>query len=282
MMSELPHRLWLPLLILKTTGELTAKTKFQKIAFLTQYESKIDDYDFRKHHYGPYSDILALDTSCYPSLIEETMHPSFHSNGHYYKYALTEKGDIQLSELIKNVDSDTVKAVIENINKFKDMTTCQLLEEVYSKFALNQEDSVKLAQEVSVELEKVMPPIMNCYSNYHNRQATFVLAILETTSKIFATANKIEDTVQRGVIFNVSKEIIHRCKEVGKEIAPPSNTDFLRPIFLDIHEQIQFLTEYCDTRKIMQNPYLQPLEEIMSEDEALRLAKELAEVKIPA
>lgn len=282
MMSELPDRLWLPLLILKTTGTLISKTKFQKIAFLTQYESKIDDYDFKKHHYGPYSDILALDTSCYSSLISETIRPSYHSSGHYYIYSITEQGDEHLSGLMQKKEPQLLEQVVENINKFKEMSTCKLLEEVYSKFALNQADSLKLEQEVSQELENVMPPIRNCYSSYHNRQATFVLAILDTTSELLDKAKTIEDTVQRGVIFNVAKEIIQRCKEIGKEITPPSNSDLLRPIFIDLHEQIQFLTEYCDTRGIMQNPYLLPLEEIISEDEALRLAKELAEVKIPA
>lgn len=278
---ETPKRLWLPLLILKNTGKLTSKTKFQKIAFLSQYESKIDHYDFKKHHYGPYSDSFALDTSCYSDLITETIHPSHYSGGYYYTYSLTEKGLKQLSEFEKQMDPELIKKVTEKINKFKEFTTCQLLEDVYSKFALKQNDSMTLEDEVNQDLLQVKSPIANCYENFHTRQPTFVLAILDTIEKIFSKVEKQQDTVQRGVIFNISKEIIHKCKEIGKDISPPTNSNFLRPTFLELHEQIQFLIEYCDTRKILNDPYSQPLEEVITEDDAERLAKELSEVTIP-
>ncbi len=278
---EKPKRLWLPLLILKNIGKLTSKTKFQKIAFLSQYESKIDDYDFKKHHYGPYSDSFALDTSCYNDLITETVHPSYHSGGYYYTYTLTDEGIKQLSEFEKQMDPQLVKKVTENINKFKDFTTCQLLEDVYLKFALKTNDSMTLEDKVANDLLRVKSPIANCYENFHTRQPTFVLAILDTIEKIFAHVEKDQDTVQRGVIFNISQEIIHRCKEIGKELSPPANSDFLRPTFLELYEQVQFLVEYCDTRKIMKDPNLQPLEDIIPEDDAERLAKELSEVPIP-
>ncbi len=282
MQLEKPKRLWLPLLILKNTGKITSKTKFQKIAFLSQYESKIDDYDFRKHHYGPYSDSFALDASCYSDLITETVHPSHHSGGYYYTYSLTDEGLKQLSQFEKEMNPELIRKVTENINKFKDFTTCQLLEDVYSKFALKTNDSMTLEEEVTYDLLTVKSPITNCYLNYHARQPTFILAILDTIEKIFSNVEKKQDTVQRGVIFNISKEIIHKCKEIGKELSPPTNSDFLRPTFLELHEQIQFLTEYCDTREIFKDPYSQPLEEIISEDDAERLAKELSEMTIPA
>jgi hypothetical protein len=282
MPEEVPERLWLPLLILETTGDLHSKTKFQKIAFLTQYESKLDVYDFIKHHYGPYSDGFDLDTVCYPSLITQTTSQLYYTpNKHYYSYYITEQGKNILSELKQKIPSDLLQTMASKIKEINEKPLCELLEEVYDKFALKKDDSLQLELQVKEELMKVMPPINNSYMKFGNRQTTFVLGILESIEKILSKS-QTEDTVQKGVIFNLSKEIIQRCKDLAKDVIPPTDSNFLRPQFLEIHDLYSYLIQYCENRNIVQDPMSQSLDDFLTEDEALRLSQELEAIELPS
>ncbi len=282
MPEEIPERMWLPLLILETTGDLHSKTKFQKIAFLTQYESKFDVYDFIKHHYGPYSDGLDLDTVCYPSLITQTTSQLYYApSRHYYSYYITEQGKNILSELKQKIQPEILQIMVDKIKEINEKPLCELLEEVYEKFALKKDDSIQLELQVKEELMKVMPPINHSYTKFGNRQTTFVLGILEAIDKILSKS-QTENTVQKGVIFNLSKEIIQRCKDLAKDVIPPTNSDFLRPQFLEIHDLYSYLIQYCENRNIVQDPMSQPLDEILNEDEALRLSQALEAIELPS
>lgn len=283
MTGDVPQRLWLPLLILETTGPLYSKTKFQKLAFLAQYEAKIDEYDFIKHHYGPYSDGLDLDTVCYPSLIIQNISFSYNvQSGHYYSYYITKEGQSILSELRQELEPQLVQQVADKVRELNSRPLCELLEEVYTKFALGKDDSKNLELEVKDELMKILPPIHNSYLKFGNRQATFVAAILEIIDQVVLKAGDVEDTVQKGVMLNLSKEIIQKCKELAKEITPPADSGLLRPRFLEIGDLFRFLMQYCENRNIMENPLSKPLEDIMTEDEAIRLSKALEEAQLPS
>lgn len=282
MLEEIQERLWLPLLILDTTGPIHSKTKFQKIAFLAQYESKLDEYDFIKHHYGPYSDGLDLDTACYPSLIIQTVSPLYNApSGHYYSYYITDQGKSILSTLKQKLKPKIISTMINKIKELNEKPLCELLEEVYEKFALEKDDSKHLELQVKEELMKVMPPINHSYMKFGNRQTTFVLGTLEMIDQILAKA-KTEDTVQKGVIFNLSKEIIQRCKDLAKDVIPPTDSDSLRPQFLEINDLYRYLVQYCENRNITQDPMSQPLDEILNLEEAKRLSKTLEAIELPS
>ena len=283
MPDDVDERLWLPLLILETTGGLHSKTKFQKIAFLVQYESKLDEYDFIKHHYGPYSDGLDLDTACYPSLITRTFSPSSYtpSRRNYYSYQITEQRKNVLSKLKEKIRSHTILTIVGKVTELNEKPLCALLEEVYEKFALKKDDSEQLELQVKGELVKVMPPINHSYMKFGNRQTPFVLGILEAVEKILLKSCT-EGTVQKGVIFNLSKEIIQRCKDLAKNITPPADSDFLRPQFLEIYDLYSYLAQYCENRNIVEDPMSQSLDGVLTEDEALCLSKALEAIELPS
>ena len=280
---NLPDRLWLPLLILNEAGALYSKTKFQKLAFLSQFLSKIDVYDFKKDNYGPYSKTFDLDTMCYSNLIKHTVNPSFANPGrHYYTFEITDEGKNQLMLLQKKIDPRYIESVKSNILIYKDKELCELLEEVYSKFAIKEQDSNKFLSEVNYELERVQAPITHCFLTYHNRQSTFVLSVLEIMKKMLDALANVTDTVQRGVVLNISNELINHCKDLSDDIVPPTNSDFLRSHFLEIAELESFLREYCDARNIVKDPFNQPIENIFTEDEAIRLMEVMGEVRVTA
>lgn len=278
---EVPQRLWLPLLILNETGPLVSKTKFQKLAFLSQYLSKIDVYDFKKDNYGPYSKTFDLDTMCYDNLINHAISQSnTHPDRHYYIFDITQEGKNQLQILQQQINPKEIESVKTNVQGYMNKSLSEILEEVYSEFAIKEKDSKKLFTEVKYELERVQAPITHCFLTYHNRQSTFVLSVLEIIKEAIDSLDNITDTVRRGVVLNVSNEIIQYCKELSNEIIPPTDSKLLRSRFLELAELESFLREYCDTREIMKDPLSQPIEEIFSEEEAELLSQSMNEVKM--
>lgn len=280
MSVEIPDRLWIPLLILKTTGPLHSKTKFQNIAFLAQHKCQINEYDFIKHHYGPYSDGLDLDTACYPSLIAQNKSLTLNApSGHYYySYHITDQGQELLTFLKSKINPNTITTMKNKIDELNEKPLSELLEEVYDKFIL-ETDSTQLEYQVKTELSNIIPPISNSYEKFGNRQTTFVLAILEMIHQILSEA-ETDDTVQKDVIFNLSKEIIQKCKDLAKEAIPPTDSDLFRPQSLEINDLFSYLVQYCENRNIIQDPMKKPLEDILSENEAQHLSQTLQEFKL--
>ena len=280
MHEQAPDRLWVPLLILETAGRLDSKTKFQKIAFLAQQECQIDEYNFAKHHYGPYSDGLDLDTACYPSLILQNIFPTLNTPNPHYSYHITDQGQKLLASMKDRMNSDTVTTMKNKINELNEKPLPELLEEVYDKFA-REFNSIKLESQVRDELSKVLPPIKNSYKKFGNRQTTFVLSVLEMIRQILSEA-KVKDRIQKDVIFHLSKEIIQKCQDLAKDVIPPANSDSLRPQFLEINDLFRHLVQYCEIRNIAQDPMKKPLDEILNEDEAQRLSQTILELKLPS
>lgn len=283
-MSEIPERLWLPLYMMEISGTIYTKIKLQKLTFLAEYYSKSMPYDFRKHHYGPFSDTLDLDTSCFSNLIKHNVVDSMYNhNRQYHTYALTEEGKKQLTILKSKINTQLLDDVKNIVEKYGEKNSCDLLDEVYEKFALRPEDSTDLEGKVINEFQKVIPPITSCYSTLKNGHATFLLSTLEIVDIILKSLKGITDTVQKGVILNLSREIIQKCCDLSKDIIMPNvNSISLRPKFIELIEIESFLREYCDTRGITKDPLKMTLEESITEEEADRLSQALKEVHVPA
>lgn len=283
MLEDVPSRLWLPLLVLETTGGLYSKTKFQKIVFLLQYKLKLDEYDFIKHHYGPYSDGLDLDTACYPSLITQEVSQSHHlPDRHYYSYHITSDGRNMLQELNQNTKPELIKAASSKTEDLSSQSLEELLDLVYQQFALEQPDSQRLESEVKEELARIIRPIKHSYVKSTGNQVTFVLGILEALDKIFSEI-QTKDTVQNGVVFNLSKEIIQKCKDLARDaVLPSTGPDYLHSGFFEIQDLYDYLIQYCERRNIAHDPMAGSLDEMLGEDEALRLSKALEAVEIPS
>jgi uncharacterized protein YwgA len=279
--ADIPERLWIPLLILENVGTVYTKTKFQKLTFLVQYLSHLDFYDFKRHFYGPYSDSLELDTTCYTQLIECNIHDSLTSFNQYYTFRITDKGLAALGDLKKRISPYEIERVEANLKKYANKSRCDLLDEVYSQFALKHGESNKLVSDVKSELLVVKPPLIQCSATHMNRQSTFVLSALEIVELILESLSGVKDTVQRGVVANLAREIIQKVSEIAKDIIPPNDSHKLRPRFVEIAELQSYLIHYCDSRNIFKDPFTQPLEKTFTEDEAKRLAQALSDIQLP-
>ncbi len=102
-------------------GGFKGKTIFQKlIYFLSENEIKNFDYDFTKHNYGPYSDVLEEDINV---LNSENLINVNKSNGKSYITPNEEKINSYFEESGTRIQSDRRDDVIESkiINLFEDV-----------------------------------------------------------------------------------------------------------------------------------------------------------------
>ena len=143
-----PARMWLPLHVLDL-GPIYGKIRMQKLVFLIQYTTRSDFYDFKKHHYGPYSSELNLDMISYPDLVYSQMRESTtYQDSYYYSYELTNKGESYLPSLEKKVNPELVRRVDEALSQYSRLGTNRLLDLVYTNFALRKEDSAALEAKI--------------------------------------------------------------------------------------------------------------------------------------
>lgn len=278
---EVPDRIRLPLSVLDAGKPLDSKTRLQKTVFLAQTHIQQNEYDFGKHHYGPYSDGLDLDSVCYPSLI--TSRVGIQSDPilgkHEYHYDITTEGREQLAVFRKMDGMGIVASVQSKARELGAMPMSKLLEEAYTKFGIMHTGTDGLEDAVEFELGKTMLPLKHSYRMFGNRQTVFVLSTLEMTEYVVSRA-RTADGIQRAVIFNMANEVVQKCKELARDIMPPTDSDFLRPRFMEINDLFYHMVGYCVDRNIADDPMKRPLDELMTEDEAVRLSKALAETSL--
>ncbi len=275
--------MWLPLYALKKLGKVYSKTKLQKLVFLAQYEARLDLYDFRKYPYGPYSPDLNLETLMYPTLIKAEINTSsLDPQRQYYLFELGPEGGKALSALTAKVGRAYLKRVDETLQHYSKMKTPELLEDVYRRFALKDEDSAKLETSVKVELEPIRSANDQYFYTHGNRQSFFLLLQLHLLERAIGALGKTPDTVQRGVILNLGQEMIAKTRDALGDMAAGADSSMLRPKFVDLGDLTRYLREYCDARGILRDTLKQQLKELMSEDEAKRLAEALAQVELAA
>jgi len=270
-------RLWLPLAVIGSTKEFVGKTRLQKIIFLIQVEARLDFYDFKRHYYGPFSRDLEIDVISHPELIEVEAQTSLtHPDRLYYVFRLTDKGRSFQKKLESMLERQTVQKVKDMINYLNGLSHEDLVNKVYSEYAPPSE--MKLS-ELQNDLKNFMTNVRRIFMKYHNRQSLFILTILEYLDSVMTNIYSLDD-VQRTIIAKVSAELLEKCKEAFHDVIPPVDSEKLRPSFLDIADTWGFLLEYCDKRGIGRNPFKLPPEELMTEEEALRLQKALKEIDL--
>ena len=139
--------------------------------------------------------------------------------------------------------------------------------------------TINLENQVKDELSNTIIPIKKSYMKFGNRQSTFVLSTLEMVYQILSEA-RIKNKPQKDIVFNLSREIIQKCKDITNDIIPPVDSDLIRPKFLEIHKLFYNLVQYCKVKNIAQNPINKSLDEILSEEQAHLLSQKLLKVKL--
>lgn len=282
-MTPPPKRLWLPLLILRRSGGVYSKTYFQKLVFMIQYEGMLDYYNFHRDRYGPYSDELSLETASYPDLIDYHLNQTFFEPQHeYYSYQITNNGVRVLRNLAKRIPAEERKRIDPIVDKYIRVSKDGLIEQVYERFAVKEENSEKFLKDTSKELTEVIPTFVQWYNLYKNRQSMFLLSNLQVVEQVVSKLDGVYDSVHRGVVLNLVEEVLHKSMAAAEFMTPLPNSDSLRPIFVEIGDLMGYLMQYCGKRGIYKSPFSLSLEELMTEEEAKRLAQTLSDLPIPA
>ena len=251
------RRIWLPLLIISEEGRFVGKTRLQKIVFLVQYEARLDLYDFKKCHYGPYSRELDLDIVSNEDLIRIEAYPSiyaFPEKRYYFVFEVTEKA----KQILKAVNPNLVMNVKRSLDKYIKAPLPELLDYVYDRFVV--EDFDDRMEHLGINLTTLHRYVKRIFKVYGNRQALFALMVIDYLKEAHEALKRVNDPVQRGVVLNLAEELCEALMEIVDCLKPPIDSYHLRRRFMDIAETWNYLIEYCDKRGLIEDPFKQLLE----------------------
>lgn len=118
----------LVLVTLQILGEITGRTRFQKIVFLLKKKFDVAfSYDFVPYYYGPYSADLQHEINLLNLMGFVEVSPS---NGIPYTHMLTKKGDIIATKIREEYKNDvTLSRLVSNTEYFRDKSTSALITE---------------------------------------------------------------------------------------------------------------------------------------------------------
>ncbi|MEM4234977.1 MAG: hypothetical protein QXU75_07495 [Candidatus Methanomethylicaceae archaeon] len=276
MTGTLPPLL-LPMLIIAKEGKIIGKVRIQKLVYLIQMKAKINLYNFKKHYYGPYSEELDHDLTSNPEIIAVESRVSILNPGqHYYEFRLTPEGERRLQDYLKLLKDDFSSELLPLVDRYCSLPTDRLIEEAYSTIRGVNNYIAPLQNSI----ENLYSRTKEIFNKNCNKQSLFVLVIADYLKEVLSKANTMPDEVQKAMISNLAKEIIHLCEGVLSEIEPPIDSEKLRAKFIDISELWNTLIEFCERINIVKNPFKKTFEEVLNEDEALRLQQALLSLEL--
>lgn len=146
---EITERQLIPLSLLEAAdGEISGRTRLQKLAFLLVEEELDDDfpgYDFVKYDYGPFSkgllsDVESLDDD---GVVGENETRTFSGNRRY-DYGLQSGFGERVEELAESDEEvrEVLEAAQDVVDEHGDKPIRELLEDVYDEYPEYLENSV--------------------------------------------------------------------------------------------------------------------------------------------
>ena len=146
---EITERQLIPLSLLEAAGgEISGRTRLQKLAFLLVEEELDDDgpgYEFVKYDYGPFSKQLLSDVERLDgdSVVDETQAETFSGNRRY-DYELRDDFGGEIEELAESDENAqrVLEAAREVVDEHGDKPIRELLEDVYDEYPEYLENSV--------------------------------------------------------------------------------------------------------------------------------------------
>lgn len=146
---EITERQLIPLSLLEAAGgEISGRTRLQKLAFLLVEEELDDDYpgyEFVKYDYGPFSKDLLTDVESLDDngVVGEEETRTFSGNQRY-DYDLQPDVGEQVKELAESDEEmgEILEAAQEIVDEHGDKPIRELLEDVYDEYPEYLENSV--------------------------------------------------------------------------------------------------------------------------------------------
>lgn len=281
--SELPKRAWLPLFVLDHVDKIVTKLKLQKLIFLIENDAKvIDYYDFKKKHYGPYSEELEIDFNLFTEnkLINSDIVYGRHK---YWVYSIRLEGNRCLDMLLSEVEDREISKIIEPLEKYINMDHNELVELVYKKYWLN--DEANLDKEIKSITKLIKDNMLFFEENYDPRYDTMldVLAYTEYCHKAIEKS-KTENNLIKSVIINSTKELLYNFSEIADtclnngNINPNSSSCIVsQPTKPDLYEIFQFIEYYCSKNSILPSLDNIDFSDFIKEEELERLQRDILE-----
>jgi len=246
---NIPERCWIPLFVFNRLGKIVTRKKLQKLIFLVQEEARIKEgYEFKKHHFGPYSPSLAADIEM---LAENEILAREHyiSNHEYFIYYSTEESEKIFNEnftgmLINNLE----ERIDAKLDKYGDCDHNTLTEYVYKKYLPEDEDYEERTRRVVNDLLSLN---LLWESHYTPECPLFIdaKAIIEYATLLFSKDFNGLDQVVKGVLLVASEDLIENLVDVTNDHrCECSEVD---PSLIDLFD---FITYYCNKNDVLPLP----------------------------
>lgn len=269
---DLPERYWIPLLTVKAHGEqIVTSIKLQKLVFLLQAEGHIRErYRFVKHHYGPYSEELSVDTQILRDMALLDIDTKLALGGYPYNiYKLTQHGNQALEALDRELDSEEKARVNEIVSRYKSYRHDVLLKYVYTKYVMDPDQIAQMTTSTRDNVWSLREKWNKLYSP-DCLASTVYLAILDYVALGLGNLEKVKDPVVRSVWLSTALELTSRLISVTAACAPAGDCSHASPSN-EIFELINYLDDYSRNNGIASSLSELDLSNLISREEAERL-----------
>lgn len=273
--KNIPKRIWILLYLLHKLGRIPTAIKLQKFVFLLQTEGRVGDYRFFKHHYGPYSRELDMDTMflsrslklMQTEIVEGTNYP-------YYLYSITPRGRKFVDTVVKKVVGDEIlerASVI--IKKYGTMNHWELQEYVYKTYVISEETFKELYPHLKDDLVSLDIVWKERYTD-DCPASFFILAIVDYATKVLTKVKQKDDAVLRGVCIASVSELTAKLIDLTSTCQTTEKCPFsLKGLISEVSDYINFIDHYCSQHNVLENILDVDFSDFLNEEELQRLEK---------
>ena len=274
MLSEQASRQEFLLLALKLAGPFDSTAMLQRTVYLAQTMTGIDQYDF-KHPYGVYSEDLARDIDGLGVVSKSVSMPYPVYSDSHYAVKLSPEGQAGLAGMGNSQMPDGMAGKVRgSFSKIKSMGKHDLVEKVYSEIYPHTVDRGNLNN----ALRGLIPKVTAYYKKNDDTESDFVLTVMEVAKLYLEIDDKNLKPQQNMVILHLVHELVQRCSDIYDVL--PADIETLEPKLVGLSEVERLLREYCHDKKIKDDMYHLPFDQVFTEKQIDMLAQGIEDLDI--
>ncbi|MEM3527886.1 MAG: hypothetical protein QXI59_06140 [Candidatus Bathyarchaeia archaeon] len=277
--TTVPERANILLFVLNHLGEVVTELKLQKLVFQVQNEAKIPGgYRYFKHHYGPYSQELSMDSVMLTNrgLIERE--ERIGRDYPYWVFRITEKGRWHFTQsILPTMTSKSIERMRSVLDKYSKYSHYKLAEIIYNEWKIREFGSLDLEIQM---LEKDLQATSSFLETIYFPECpaiTYLLAFLEYLQEALTKVRQTRDVVVKSVLSRACRELTDKLVSVAqicskKHLCPvEAEKGVCKAPDPSIYEIFDFIEDFCERQGILPKLSKRELAELVTEDEYRRI-----------
>ena len=267
MLPEPPLRQECLLLTLGLAGPFESKAMLQRTVYLAQAMSGTNQYDFKPHPYGVYSEDLGRDIDNLGMVSKSVSMPYPDYTDSHYEVRLSPGGQARLAEMGNSqMPGGLAVALPASLAKIKDMDRYGLVEKTYSTACLRPVDR----DGTNNVLNGLIPKLTAFSERNDDWESDFVISALEMAGSYLEIDDKALQPQQNMVVLHLAHELVQRCSDISDAL-PAGKA--VKPKVVELSEVELLLRGYCHDKKIKDDIFQLPFGEAFTGEEIDKLAQ---------